>query len=754
MKRHIYFYLLSIILTTFFYQTIAQNIDFEGKVMCGKKPVSFAVVSIKELKQAVQTNQEGKFIFKNLSKDTFLLNVKALGYYPKQVKIIASNYKNRDLIIELIENENTLNDVVVSGTLKEISKKESTVSVEVISPKLFQQNPTPNIFEAIGMVNGVRPQLNCNVCNTGDIHINGMEGPYTMVMIDGMPIVSALSTVYGLMGIPNSIIERVEIQRGPASTLYGSEAVGGLINIITKNANKAPRLSVDFNTTSYLENNLDIAYKLKINPKVQSLLSANVFYFDKIWDNNNDGFTDVTLQKRISIFNKTNFERKQNRVANIAARLFYEDRWGGQTQWTKAFRGGDSVYGESIYTKRLELLGNYQLPYFKDKVVLNSSFNIHDQNSVYGKTAYMATQVIGFNQITYDKLIAEKHNLLVGAALRYTFYDDNTTVTQNIDSSNSPSITYLPGFFIQDDYKINIKNKMLLGLRYDINSVHGHIFSPRFNYKFSPNLSNSFRLSLGNGYRVVNLFSEEHAALTGARQVVILSELKPEQSWNVSANYVKNMSVKNGFINLDLNLFYTYFTNRIIPDYLTNANQIIFNNLNGYAINRGVNFSLDANFSNGFKANLGFTLVDVFTMNKDSLGFETKRGQIQTPPLTVNYGTNYHFKKQNITIDLTGTLTNPMLLPVLPNDFRPAESPWFALVNLQITKVFKNNVSLYGGAKNLLNFVPQNPIMRPFDPFDKQVNINNPNGYTFDPGYNYAPLQGIRIFAGIRYIIK
>jgi outer membrane receptor for ferrienterochelin and colicins len=754
MKRDIYFYLLSIILTTFSYQINAQNIDFEGKVMCGKKLISFAVVSVKELKQAVQTNQDGKFIFKNLSKDTFLLTVKALGYYPKQVKIIASNYKNKDLVIEVIENENTLNDVVVSGTLKEISKKESTVLVEVISPKLFQQNPTPNIFEAIGMVNGVRPQLNCNVCNTGDIHINGMEGPYTMVMIDGMPIVSALSTVYGLMGIPNSIIERVEIQRGPASTLYGSEAVGGLINIITKNANKAQRLSVDFNTTSFLENNLDIAYKLKINPKVQSLLSANAFYFDKIWDNNNDGFTDVTLQKRISIFNKTNFERKQNRIANIAARIFYEDRWGGQTQWTKAFRGGDSVYGESIYTKRLELLGNYQLPYFKDKVVLNSSFNIHDQNSVYGKTAYMATQVIGFNQITYDKLIAEKHNLLVGASLRYTFYDDNTAVTQNIDSSNSPSITYLPGFFIQDDYKINIKNKMLFGLRYDINSVHGHIFSPRFNYKFSPNISNSFRLSLGNGYRVVNLFSEEHAALTGARQVVILSELKPEQSWNVSANYVKNMCVKNGFINLDLNLFYTYFTNRIVPDYLTNANQIIFNNLNGYAINRGFNFSLDANFSNGFKANLGFTLVDVFTLNKDSLGIETKRGQIQTPPLTINYGANYHFKKQNLTIDLTGTLTSPMLLPILPNDFRPAESPWFALVNLQITKVFKNNVSLYGGAKNLLNFVPQNPIMRPYDPFDKQVNVNNPNGYTFDPSYNYAPLQGIRIFAGFRFILK
>ncbi len=735
-------------------QLQAQSIDLKGKIICKNKPVSFAIVSIKEFRKATQSDNEGNFNLINLPKDSFLLTVKAIGYYTKGVKVNITKLNKNEITIELMENENTLNDVVISGTLKEVFKKESTVSVEVISPKLFQQNPTSNIFEAIGMVNGVRPQLNCNVCNTGDIHINGMEGPYTMVMIDGMPIVSALSTVYGLMGIPNSIIERVEIQRGPASTLYGSEAVGGLINIITKNTTKAPLVSFDFNTTSYFENNLDFAYKLKINNKIQSLLSANVFYFDKIWDNNNDGFTDITLQKRISLFSKTNFERKENKTANIAARLFYEDRWGGQTNWNTSYRGGDSVYGESIYTKRLELLGNYQLPYFKDKVVLNTSFNIHDQNSVYGVTSYLAKQIIAFNQLTYDKTIAQKHNLLIGAALRYTFYDDNTPITQNIDSTNSASITYLPGFFIQDDYKINIKNKLLVGLRYDLNSVHGQIFSPRLNYKYTPNVFNTFRLSLGNGYRVVNLFSEEHAALTGARQVVILNELKPEQSWNVSFNYVKNIVLKNGFINIDANFFYTYFTNRIVPDYLTNANQIIFNNLNGYAINRGVNLSADLNLKNNWKANFGLTLVDVFVMNNDSLNNEIKQNQIQTPPLTLNYGVNYHFKKQSITIDFTGNLTSPMILPVLPNDFRPAETPWFALVNLQITKVFKNNISIYGGAKNLLNFVPQNPIIRPFDPFDKQVNINNPNQYTFDPTYNYAPLQGIRAFAGIRYIFK
>ena len=105
--------------------------------------------------------------------------------------------------------------------MKEVSRLESPVPVEVYSPVFFKANPTPSIFESLQNVNGVRPQLNCNVCNTGDIHINGLEGPYTMILIDGMPIVSGLSTVYGLTGIPQALIERMEIVKGPASTLYG-----------------------------------------------------------------------------------------------------------------------------------------------------------------------------------------------------------------------------------------------------------------------------------------------------------------------------------------------------------------------------------------------------------------------------------------------------------------------------------------------------------------------------------------------------
>jgi outer membrane receptor for ferrienterochelin and colicins len=147
--------------------------------------------------------------------------------------VFSSNAQQKDSLVVPI-SENYLDEIVISGTLKPVSRLATPVPVEVYSSAFLKKNPTSNIFEALQNVNGVRPQLNCNICNTGDIHINGLEGPYTMVTIDGMPIVSALSTVYGLSGIPNSLIDRIEIIKGPASSLYGSEAIGGLINIITK----------------------------------------------------------------------------------------------------------------------------------------------------------------------------------------------------------------------------------------------------------------------------------------------------------------------------------------------------------------------------------------------------------------------------------------------------------------------------------------------------------------------------------------
>ena len=133
----------------------------------------------------------------------------------------------------------------------------------------------------------------------------------------------------------------------------------------------------------------------------------------------------------------------------------------------------------------------------------------------------MADQRIGFAQLTWDKKLG-RHDLLSGAALRYTYYDDNTPATFLTSQGNDPSITHLPGIFLQDEISVNQNHKILLGGRYDFNSVHGSILSPRVNYKWNSNDQTSIlRLSFGNGYRVANVFTEDHAALTGAREVVL-----------------------------------------------------------------------------------------------------------------------------------------------------------------------------------------------------------------------------------------
>jgi len=267
------------------------------------------------------------------------------------------------------------------------------------------------------------------------------------------------------------LIEQVEIVKGPASSLYGSEAVGGLINIITKAPENAPTVFADSFINSWGELNVDAGFKAKVGEKATLLFGTNYFKYDNPIDNNNDNFTDLTLQDLISIFNKWDFKRKDNRKFSLAGRYFYEDRWGGELQWNKSFRGGNEVYGESIYTSRFEILGKYQLP-FKEHINLQFSYSDHDQNSVYGDTPYLAKQRIGFTQLVWDKPL-KNHDLLFGAALRYNYYNDNTTATLNADEVTIPSL------FIQDEIKLNDKQNLLLGLRYDYDNRHGSILTPR-----------------------------------------------------------------------------------------------------------------------------------------------------------------------------------------------------------------------------------------------------------------------------------
>lgn len=739
---------VTVILLICVHSVNAQSWTISGNIRDAetREPLPFASIRVAGTNTGTNTDEEGNFKLA-IPDDTpsgSRLVASYVGYTADSIKLSQSQTR---YVILLKGELNALQEVVVvSGTMKEVTKMNSPIPVEVYSPALFLKNPTPNIFESLSMVNGVQPQLNCNVCNTGDIHINGMEGPYTMVLIDGMPIVSSLSTVYGLAGIPNSMVKRIEVVKGPASTLYGSEAVGGLINIITKDPSTSPTFKTDVSATSYGEYNVDLSTKWKMG-KAQSLLGVNYFNFWNRIDTNNDNFTDVTLQNRFSVFNKWDFQRNSGRVASLATRYIYENRWGGEMQWDKEFRGSDEIYGESIYTNRVELIGNYQLPAGKEKIVFDFSYNYHLQDSYYGIVKYYADQHVAFGQLRWDKKISN-HDLLMGIPFRFTYYNDNSV------STAEPMLTWLPGIFIQDEITMNEQLTLLSGFRFDHHNHHGGIYSPRVSFKYSPDKRNTLRLSAGNGFRVVNLFTEDHAALTGAREVIIKNELRPEESWNVNLNYTKQITHRSGFIGLDASVFYTHFTNKIVGDFETDPDQIIYDNLNGYAVSKGITLNTDFSFINSLKIIAGITVMDVFQIDEDNNGDHIKSPQLFAPRVSGTYAISYSFDNIGLSVDLTGRLNGPMHLPVVPNDYRPEKSPWFTVMNIQFTKTFTNGLEVYSGLKNLLNFIPNDPLLRPFDPFDKNVTVNNPEGFTFDTTYNYAPIQGIRGFAGLRYTFQ
>ena len=743
MKNIVFIYLL--LMSTFMVgQTISGKITTENG-----DEIPYANVYLKKTKIGTSSDDNGFYKLKKVTKDSYTLIVSSIGFKTKSIKINITSDEKIIRNVTLLE-DNSLDEIVISGTLRPVSKSNSPVPIEVYSETFFKKNPTPSIFESLQNVNGVRPQLNCSVCNTGDIHINGLEGPYTFVLIDGMPLVSGLSTVYGLTGIPQALIERVEIVKGPASTLYGSEAVGGIINVITKKAANAPILSTDIMASSWGEVNTDISMSYKASEKVQGLLGVNYFNYQNRIDNNNDNFTDMTLQNRISIFNKINIERKSNKVFTIAGRYVYEDRWGGEMDWEKEFRGGNQIYGESIYTNRWETFGTYELP-TSENLSFQFSANGHYQDSFYGETSYDAEQLVGFGQLVYNKQVGEKHDLLLGAAYRYTFYDDNTFATLNENGiENNPSVIHLPGVFAQDEISLTTRKKLLLGVRWDNNSIHGNIFSPRVNYKWSSrDKSNIVRLSAGNGFRVANVFTEDHAALTGARTVEFNGELDPETSWNTNVNYVKKINTENSFITIDASAFYTYFNNRILPDYESDPNKIIYANLEGSSVSQGISLNADLLFTNGLAINAGATLMEVSVTENN-----IKRKQLLTESFSGVWSISYDFGN-DFSIDYTGNLYGPMRLPLLgENDPRDEYSPWFSIQNIQLSKKFSNSWEVYGGVKNLLNFTPAaNSINSAGNPFDTDVDTETNPERAFDPSYVYTSNQGIRAFAGLRFTL-
>ncbi len=741
-----------------FYSSIAQERSgsLSGKISSQGNSVPGATIQLKGTELGAATNENGSFGIKDIPFGVYEIEIRSIGYeiFSVQVEINSKNVK-RDF--ELVENNLGLKEVVVSGTMSAQYVENSPIKVDVITSRQFQTylpSGGANLVEGISLVNGVQEEVACGVCFTNSISINGLPGQYTSVLMDGTPMYGNLASVYGLNGIPTMLIDRIEVIKGPNSTLYGSEAVAGLINIITKDPSKQPGFSLDVMGTSHRELFTNLGLSTGIG-KTGVFVGVNHGRVDIFEDRNEDGFGDIINMDRASIFTKFDFARPSGKKFTLAAKYYFEDRRNGVKEFLSgdyhSLRGDTSVYGESIYTQRIELFGTYHFNLIKNLRV-DYSFSHHDQDSYYGDGHYAATQKIGFGNFIWNKSYS-RHNLTLGMTTRLQVYDDNTTAT-NIetpegDYENNEELSFIPGLMVQDEYFLSPKTTILAGLRLDYYQHHGTIFSPRISTKHSLGSFTNLRFNFGTGFRVVNLFTEDHAFITGQRDIVIVEDLAPEQSYNFTANLNHVFLMGNGQGMLDFDVFYTYFTNKINPDY-SDPGKIIYGNSDGNSISKGIGARWVHEFSIPFSLSAGVTFMDVT---------ETEGDETNSIPFAPVYSgvltASYSIRGLGLQFSYSSNLTGPMALPEVYDldangdplaDPRTTTSEPFAIHNLKVEKSIGKLFFIYGGITNFLDY---------YQPVSPLVGYNDPNfnpGFSpnFDTSYSYSPIHGREFFLGLR----
>ncbi len=722
-----------------------------GRVTAAGEPVPFASVGVRGTAYGTAADLDGRFVIERLPAGRYILVASAVGFASTEAPVIVADGVTRTVDFDLEEAILQTDGVVVTGTLVETYTQDSPVKVNVVSPRYLEKIPTANVMEVLENVNGLYQQIDCAVCGTNNIRINGMDGPYTAVLIDGMPIMSSLATVYGLNGISPALIQQIEVIKGPISTLYGSEAMGGVINIITKNPRTAPRVTLNTFGTTHGEYALDLGV-VPSRGRLATLVSGTLFHNNVFHDENNDTFADTPLNTRASIFGKASLTDAEGwKQFDLSARFYYEDRLGGTEpfieRYSEALRGSDEFYGETIRTRRVEVVGAYHVAPRRG-VRLDLAFNDHDQDSFYGSAHYRARQTTGFAQLLWPLRLDGRQSLLVGTTLRAQRYDDNTGSTGLFDDAgkeveNRPDDRLIPGLFVQHEYVPGNPVRVLSGLRLDYQKDHGVIAAPRLSLKLTPHETTTLRLNGGTGFRIVNLFTEDHAAYTGARATVVLEDLDPERSYSATATLQHIVPFGANPLTIDLEGFYTYFTNKIEPNYDT-PGLILYENLDGSATTRGVSLTLSQSLTAiPLTYTVGGTLMDVF-VDEDG-----RRAPLEfAPDVQAIVNATYRLPR-GFAVDYTMNLTGPMKLPEYDPPFeRPTRSPTFTVHNVQVTRDIDlpsgHRLQAYLSGENIFDYTQPSPLIDPAHPF----------GDHFDTAYVYGPIHGGCFGLGLRLTVR
>jgi outer membrane receptor for ferrienterochelin and colicins len=677
------------------------------------------------------------------------------GITDKRLTISYTGYKTDTInVSEQIHIEVTLIPNSTTSTIEVEDDKKSThfldvqSKTEVITSQELVKDACCDLAGCFGRNSSVEVAVTDIITDSKELKILGLEGAYTQLLVDNMPVMTGLNTKYGVSSIPGTLIDKITISKGSNSVLQGYESISGIMNVLLRDYDNSDRLLINGFLNSGLEKQFNLNFANPISKKWNTILSLHTVQKSNNMDDNGDSFLDNPLTTRYMLYNKWKYKDKESKTDfNIAGRYWNEERIGGQKADLHGSNNtGHKLYEQTVKINSVEGYSRYGKQFSESnglKLYLSSFY--YDQESKYGDTRYDAKQsnfsFSGFYEFEY----LTRAFLKTGLSYKYQNIDE--VIAFNDTTSKTYAGYYLkkesiPGVFFESSYSfLDDKASIMTGIRFDYHNEHKFIVTPRALFRYQPVKTLVLRISAGTGFRTINLFSEYSNILASSRNIVIAEKLEPEKIINYGADllFYFGMTGVSGSLNFDF--YRTDFSNKIIPDYDTNPTEVIFENLRGKAFSNVFQSELSLTILRNVDLKLAYKFIDI-KYDKDGVRYDQPFNSKHRILATFSYipydkswgasaGLNW-FSKQR----LPSTSSNPVQYQL------PTESKPYALVNMQLNKNFKH-IELYAGIDNLLNFKQENPI----------ISADNPFGRYFDTSYIWGPTKGREFYAGFRFLI-
>ncbi len=731
--------------------------------------VPFVVIKVKGTTIVTTTDNTGHFFLKNLPEGTFGIEARYLGYSSQTINVTIKKNKSQEVNFTLNPSDTDIDEVVVSANRNETKRSMAPNLVNVIGSKVFDITQSTCLAKGLNFQPGVRTEDDCQNCGFTQVRINGLDGHYSQILVNSRPVFSSLNGVYGLEHIPANMIDRVEVVRGGGSALFGASAIGGTINIITKeplhnSASFAHNFMSQGGANSF-DNVTTGNVSLVTNDNKAGVYAYGQTRTRQGYDYDGDGYTELPELNnqtfglnsflRLNPYSKLSiqyhgiheFRRGGNKLnqapheANIAEQVEHNIQGGGLTYdfYSPNEKDRLSAYFSFQTTARKSYYGGIGEGTEEDKETAEKAYG----------TTHNFTYVAGTQYVhSFDKLLFMPSDLTLGGEYNFDGLKDFIIGYDRHFKQN----VRIGSFFFQNEWK-NKQWSFLVGGRLDKHNLVDHIiFSPRANLRFNPTDNVNLRITYAGGFRAPQAFDEDlHVGVVGGERLVttLAKNLKEERSnsFSVSADLYRRFG--NVQTNLLIEGFYTDLNNVFAlrqlsqPDAQGNTVQERYNAYGAKVL--GLNIEGKATFTRWFSLQAGVTLQqshynEAIAWN-DEVPEQKFKKMMRTPNI-YGYFTASFTPIKRLTASVTGNYTGSMLVghaagsgvdePVAVN------TPNFMEVNMKLAydfPIYKYiNLQVNGGIQNITNAYQKD--------FDK--------GWNRDSGYIYGPSLPRSYFVGVK----